>query len=471
VILSQLFRGFSKGLDSLKNANKEEFACACLKASDMAYRAVMKPKEGTILTMARELANNIFENKSNNDLEKIIMDVIDYGKKVLKETTDMLPQLKQAGVVDSGATGLLYIFIGAAKVMNNSINIDIDFIKKDKENKNNKAQENFNTQDINFGYCTELFIEPKKNISNSQKELLRKKLSEIGDSLILISDYNLIKIHVHTNNPGLVLENALELGMISNIKIDNLKLQHRHIIDSDNNKTNKIKYESEEVKENIFKKAGFISVVMGNGFCELFKNLGADIIIEGGQTMNPSIEDISLAIKKINAEEIFILPNNKNIILAAEQAAKIYEDKKVFVLETKTMPQGLTAMMNYSVNNKNNLELIKKSISLIKTGKITYAVRDTKFDNKKINKGDILCLLEDNIIFVEKDINIAVKKLIDFMLENKNDGEILSIYYGKDINKNSADKIFDYAKEKYENIDIEIFYGEQALYYYIISLE
>jgi len=490
VILSQLFRGFAKGLDNLKIAQKEDIAFGFMKATEMAYRAVMKPKEGTILTIARELAEKIEQEiLESDDLEKILENLIGHGKRILKKTKEMLPQLKQADVVDSGAMGLILILEGALKAMRALEDIKIEKNISQEKKINNKAQASFSLEEIKFGYCTEVLVELKENSLRNKSEL-EKKLSELGDSLVLIDDLDFIKIHVHTNEPCVVLEKAMDFCKdikLMNIKIENMKHQHSDILNKNNNletsnlenKNNSDLEKSDLEKNKIvdlnensnleLKKIGFVVISSGEGFQDLLKNLGADVIIHGGQTMNPSIEDIVAGIKKINSNEIYILPNNKNIILAAQQAAELCVDKKVFVLESKFITQGIAALINYLPDAKNKLEIMQEAMSRVKTGQVTYAIRDTKFNNKKINKHDILCLLEDEIILVEKNLELAVKKLIDIML--KNNGEVMSIYYGKEIDKNFAQKVFDYVKEKYKNLEIELHEGAQPLYYFIISLE
>ena len=450
VILSQLFRGFAKGLENVTEATNEDLAIACVKASEMAYKAVMKPKEGTILTMARELAYKISEDVVDyDDLIQILMSTIIYGKKVLADTTQMLPQLKQAGVVDSGARGLLFIMEGALKVLNEDISFDEDEIVRTKP-----AQLKFDNSEIEFAYEVLMDIE---NADENQLDDYKNFLSEIGDSLVVSNDNELTRIHVHTNKPGLAVEKALQFWPLLNVRFEDLKFQHTSIVNSDNAPRKKI---------------GFVSVSIGSGFNELFKNLGVDEIIEGGQTMNPSTKDILDAIEKINADNIVVLPNNKNIILSAQQAIQLCEDKNIIVLPTKTMPQGLCALLNYMPSDESDeldIEQMENAIGTVKTGQITYAVRDTKIDDKKISKGDILCMSENEIALVEKDLDMGAKNLIDILL--KDGGDILTIYFGKDVDEASANKILDYAKEKYPDIEIEIHNGNQPLYYYIMSVE
>lgn len=449
VILSQLFRGFAKGLENVTTASSEDLALACMKASQMAYRAVMKPKEGTILTMARELAVKISEETINcDDLEQILMSTIMYGKKVLSDTTEMLPQLKQADVVDSGARGLLFVIEGAFKVLNSNI-----VFEEQLSNKTAPAQLIFETDDIEF--CYEVLMDIN-NISDSQLDSFKIFLSEMGDSLVITNDSEFTKIHVHTNKPGLVIEKALEFAPLLSIKVEDLKSQHDDILK--NSEKNCVEH----------KKIGFVAVSMGSGFCELFKNLGVDEVIEGGQTMNPSTHDILQAINKVNADKIIVLPNNKNIILAAKQAADLSEDKEIIVLPTKTIPQGLAALLNY-MPDSDDFQQMQNAIETVKTGHVTYAVRDTKYNGQKIKKSDILCMVEDEIVIVEKNLEDAAKKLVDLMLEHG--GEVLTIYFGNDASYDCVQNVLDYVNQNYPQVEAEIHNGNQPLYYFIISIE
>lgn len=454
VILSQLFRGFAKSLENICVATNEDLALACMKAAEMAYKAVMKPKEGTILTMARELANKFSQEViDNDDLEQILMFTIIYGKKVLADTTNMLPQLKQAGVVDSGARGLLFIIEGALKVLNNEI-----VFETEKNNVNSKAQLVFETDDIEFAYEVLMDIE---NADEKQLEVYKKFLLGVGDSLVISNDNQFTRIHVHTNQTGLVIEKALEIWPLLSVKLEDLKFQHGSIVNDSNEKCSQKK------------KIGFVVVSMGSGFCELFKNLGVDEVIEGGQTMNPSTKDILDAIDKVNADNVIVLPNNKNIILAAQQAMELCEDKNVFIVPSKTVVQGLSALLNFmpddEIDINENIERMKDAIDSVKTGQITYAVRDSKFDDKKISQGDILCMLDNEIVLVEKNLEDAAKNLIDSMICDT--ANVLTIYFGMDTDESSANKIVEYARQNYPDLEVEVHNGNQPLYYYIISVE
>lgn len=439
VILSQLFRGFAKGLENITVASNEDIALALMKAAQMAYKAVMKPKEGTILTLAREIAEKFSEEILNyDDFEQVLMSTIMYGKKVLNDTIDMLPQLKQAGVVDSGARGLLFLFEGALKSLNSEIVFEID----DDERVLPKQSK---LDPIDFNY--EVLIDVSKSDEDDLEDF-KEFLSEVGDSLAVTNGDEFTRIHAHTNVPDKVVEKALEFWTVFNVRFENLKSQHDEIV------------KNSEPRKSL----GFIAVSSGKGFNELFKNLGADEIVEG----TPSIEDFLNAIEKINADKIIILPNNKNVILAAEQVAELVENKEIVVLPTQTFPQGISALLN-CVPDSDNIEQIRDAINLVKTGQVTYAVRDSEYDGNKIEQGDILGIIEDDIVLAQKDLDTVTKQLIDLLVEQ--DGEVLTIYYGKDVDFDAAQSIFDYAKQKYPQLEIEIYDGEQPLYYYIISIE
>lgn len=429
VILSQLFRGFAKGLENVQTVGLEDLAIACAKASDMAYKAVMKPKEGTILTLSREIAYKISEEIYNyNDIEQVMQSTIIYGKKVLDDTMEMLPQLKQAGVVDSGACGLLFMLEGAMHAVNVFGSIELENVKPRVDL----------SADIEFQYCTELLF-----TGTIDEDATKEYLSSIGDSIVVVVDEDTVKFHVHTNNPGLVIEYALRFGELEAVKIDNLKIQH-----------------SEQFTPK--KDVGYVAVAMGEGFIELFKNLGADVVIEGGQTMNPSIEDLSSAIRKVNAETVFVLPNNKNITLAANQAAELFDDRSVVVLPTQNMPQGISVLIN-------NGDDVEQTLNNIQTGQITYAVRDTKIGEQDVKLNDILCLQNGELVFANEDMMLAAEKLVDMLMEKN--GQLMTIYFGSDTDETAAQKIADYAKNAYPDLEIEVYNGGQPVYYFIISVE
>lgn len=456
VILSQLFRGFSKALDGKNIINTKDIALAFEKATESAYKAVMKPKEGTILTVAKALSEKATEmSKKTDDLKEMFKEVINYGNTILNKTMYMLPELKQAGVVDAGGKGLLNILEGAFFDSNKSISID--FNSNSNENQS-ISKANIQNTNIKYCYCTEFFINTKNNYSEFE---LKEFLQEMGDSIVVASEEDFIKIHIHTNNPGIILEKALKIGSLDNIKIENMKTQHTNLINFNEKKDEK--------------EFGFISISIGDGLNSLFKDFGVDYVIEGGQTMNPSTQDILNAIEKVNAKNIFILPNNKNIILAAKQASEIYKnnDKNIIVLETSTIPQGYSALMNFLNTSSldENIINMKKAIENTVSGQITFAVRETKIENFDIKENDFLAILEGKICNTCNSLKLAAQNLIDEIIEKNNDLSIICIYYGKDVSEESANEITNYIEEKYPNLDIELINGGQPLYYYIISGE
>ena len=463
VILSQLIRGFSKGLVDVEKADVHTLAAASRKGVETAYKAVMKPKEGTILTVARACADAAEEAaKQTNDIEKFLKIVIDRGYEMLDKTPDMLPVLKQAGVVDAGGKGLLCILEGAFESINSNEEIKLNATSELKQPiiSNIVVDEN---SDIEFGYCTEFFI-LNKDTSDEVLDDLKEFLLGIGDSLVVVADDEVVKVHVHTNHPGQAIEKALTIGALNGLKIDNMRIQHNETI----------QYEKTDVvvkDEGPRKEHGFVSVSMGDGIEEIFKNLGVDVVVSGGQTMNPSTEDILNAVAKVNADNVFILPNNKNIILASEQAAKIVEDKKLYVVPTTSVPEGLEALINYdaSQNADDAFETMKESLSLVKTLMVTYAVRDTVFGENTITEGDILCMLGGKIEVVSKEIKDGTCQLIDKAVDE--DSEMISIYYGSDVTEEDAQEIAAYVEETYPDCEVEVVSGGQPLYYYIISVE
>ncbi len=462
VILSQLIRGFAKALEGQQEADAYTIAKAFKKGASVAYKAVMKPKEGTILTVAKAIAEKAINlSDETDDLEILLKQSIDYGNQILNKTPDMLPVLKQAGVVDSGGKGLIYILSGAFESMYSKEDIVLDEIEKSQ--KSDFSALSTVAKNITYGYCTEFFVNVK-NVKSKVVSDLKKYLSNMGDSIVVVNDESIIKVHVHSNHPGLIIEKALSIGELSNLKIDNMRQQHTSKIDF-----NKKETPNDKPKFNV--KTGFISIATGDGISEIFRNLGVNIVIEGGQTMNPSTEDILKAIDSFNCENIIILPNNKNIILAAEQASKLVKNKNIIVLPTKTMPQGISAMISYEENKplNTNIELMKEAISQVKTGQLTFAVRDTNIDDKKIKQGDILGIIENNIEVVSNNLEEATKQLVSKIVDNKS--EIITLYYGKDIKLEQAKELKNYISETYPNCDIELHNGKQPLYYYIISVE
>lgn len=456
VILSQLFRGFCKSLEGKDIANAKDIAEAFTKGMETAYRAVMKPKEGTILTVSKAISEKALDmaNKTE-DIVEMMKEVISYGNIVLDKTINMLPELKQAGVVDAGGKGLLTILEGG--FFENDDYIQLDFNQGE-----NNSVKTVQQADIKYGYCTEFFINLKNNNEEIEKDL-KSFLETIGDSIVLVSDEDFIKIHVHTDNPGRVLERALLIGSLDNIKIENMRIQH----------TNRIDFNKQEEINKDEKEFGFVCVSIGEGINDLFKQFGVDEIIEGGQTMNPSIEDILTAVEKVNAKNVFILPNNKNIILAGKQAKQAYTKKNIHVIETVNITQGFACLTSFLPTDtlQQNIQNMEDAIKNILTGQVTFAVRETKINNFDIKENDILCMLETKINNVAKDIEQGTKQLIDTMVKNKEDASIISLYYGKDITEDKAQSIEQYIQENYDYLDIEIIDGGQPLYYYIISVE
>lgn len=461
VILSQLFRGFSRGFEGKSLANVDDFANALKKSQEMAYKAVMKPKEGTILTVARALSEKASEMAyDTDDIEVFFTEIIKYGKEVLELTTEMLPELKQASVVDAGGKGLICILEGAFNAMLSKEDITIDAFSKESKTENSSFG-NINTEDIKFAYCTEFFINVKE-VTDAIEDNLKNYLQSVGDSIVLVGDTDIIKIHVHTNHPGSVLEKCLKVGTLSNLKIENMKEQHSSIIN----------FVEEKAKINTpQKEIGFVVVSMGEGLSGTFKSLGADMVIEGGQSMNPSTDDILLAIEKVNAKSVIVLPNNKNIILAAQQAEKLCKDKKVIVIPSKSIPQGISALIQFLPQSEidENIESMTNGIRSVKTGQVTYAVRNTVVNHKEIKEGNILCMLEGDIKHVAEELQAGSKELLLSMIEEGN--EFLTIYYGKDATLEQANELSDFILEKYPECEVEVQKGDQPLYYYIFSAE
>lgn len=467
VILSQLFRGFTRGIKDLDQIDAMDLANAFQKAVETAYKAVMKPKEGTILTVAKGVADKASElaiQEESDDLVIFMEKVIEHAEYVLSQTPEMLPVLKQAGVVDSGGQGLLEVLRGAFDAfMGKEVTLTIS--NNDQENK--IKPDNQSNIDIKFGYCTEFIIKLENEYLEKTEIEFKKYLTSIGDSIVVVSDEDIVKVHVHTNDPGLAIQRALTYGSLTNIKIDNMREEHEEKVIKDAQKI-----AESQLKENIPpKEVGFISVSIGEGMNEIFKGLGVDYIIEGGQTMNPSTEDMINAIERVNAKNIFILPNNKNIILAANQAQELITDKKVIVIPTKTIPQGITALINFipdrtlAENEKQMLE----EIARVKTGQVTYAVRDTNIDGKEISQNDIMGIGDSSILSVGTDIKETTKDMIDQLVDS--DSELISIYFGEEIEEKVAELLVEELEETYKNCDIELHWGGQPIYYYVISVE
>ena len=475
VILSQLLRGFTKAIKEEKEIDVLALAAACQRARDTAYKAVMKPKEGTILTVASGIATKAAEMaEETDDLEVFIPAVIEYAEEVLNKTPEMLPVLKEAGVVDSGGQGLLEVIKGGYDAFLGK-EIDYSSIKPSTSVTVNKVNAE-DTADIKFGYCTEFIILTEKEFTEEDEHEFKKFLSSIGDSIVCVADDDVVKIHVHTNDPGLAIQKALTYGQLSKMKIDNMREEHQEklIRDAEKLAEEQAKEEAayEEKKTAEPRKAmGFITVSIGAGMNEIFKELGADYIIEGGQTMNPSTEDMLNAIDQVNADTVFILPNNKNIILAANQAKSLVEDKEIIVIPTKTVPQGITAIINFmpDADTKTNEEAMLEEIKNVKTGQMTYAVRDTHIDDKEIHEGDIMGIGDSGILAVGKDLEETTKELIANLVDE--DSELISIYYGEEVSEEEAEKFAGEIEELYPDVDVDIQFGGQPIYYYVLAVE
>lgn len=472
VILSQLFRGFTKGVREHQKLNTRILADALEKAVETAYKAVMKPKEGTILTVAkggaqkaRELANN-----GEEDLEIFFKEIIQYADEVLEKTPDLLPVLKQAGVVDSGGQGLMQVLKGAYEAF---LGKEVDFKISDisAAHKPSGMASNIDVQaqmDIKFGYCTEFIIMLSRNFNIKQEMDFKAYLESIGDSIVVVADDDVVKVHVHTNDPGLAIQKALKYGALSNMKIDNMRLEHQEKLFK---MSEKQKEEPTEEGPGPKKDVGFIAVSAGDGIQEIFKGLGVDYVIEGGQTMNPSTADVLDAVENVNADTVYILPNNKNIILAAEQAAHMSEDKKIVVIPTKTVPQGITAVINFvpELSVEENTDTMIEEIKSVSTGQVTYAVRDTVIDNKEIKQGDYMGIGDSGILSNGTDLLDVTFHMIEDMMED--DKELISIYYGSEVTEETAEELREKVEARYPKCDIELQYGGQPIYYYIISAE
>ena len=466
VIRSQLFRGAAKILKESPVVDVFEIALAFDKASETAYKAVMKPKEGTILTVARAMGEKALEiHDEYDDIIAFLEAVLAYGDETLKKTPEMLPVLKKAGVVDSGGQGLMVILHGILEgLKGNVIELgDVVLSTKTEGSANGAAREDIDTSDIKFGYCTEFIVNLNKEFTDKDEEEFKEFLTSIGDSLVCVADDEVVKIHVHTNDPGLAIQRGLTFGELTNLKIDNMREEHRERVIKGVDQI----LESQKQK----KKMGVISVSAGSGLTSIFKEIGVDVVVEGGQTMNPSTEDILNAVEHLNAETIYILPNNKNIILAAEQAAKIVEDKKVVVIPTKTIPQGITAMISLSEDRsaEENLENATEEISNVKSAQITYAVRNTTIDDVEIHENDVMALGDSGIIGVDKSIDSAVDKALANMIDDSS--ELVCLYYGEEVSEEDATKLCDELVGKYENVEFELHFGGQPVYYYFISVE
>lgn len=478
VILSQLFRGFTKSVSKADSLGKEEIAAGFNRAVETAYKAVMKPKEGTILTVARGMAEKASE-LSETDLELIpyCEEIISYGYEVLARTPEMLPVLKEAGVVDSGGQGLMEVLQGVLDALTGKVTDVVipEGRAVSEPSAPAKGGEYVPPADIKFGYCTEFIIMLNQPLSAEEEKELKEYFLSIGDSLVLVADDDICKVHVHTNHPGQAFEKALTYGPLSNMKVDNVRLEHEEKLIKDAEKVAARQREEEalaaqQTKEPP-KKIGFIAVSIGDGLSEIFKDLGVDYLIEGGQTMNPSTEDMLEAIEQVNAENIFILPNNKNIILAAEQAAKLTGDKNIIVLPTKTIPQGISAMVGYmpEMDAEENKEGMTECYQNILSGQVTYAVRDTSINGKTIRNGDIMGIDDDGIQAVGTDVAQTTLDLLSHMVDG--DSELISLYYGDSVTQEQAAELAAKVEEMFPDVEIETNFGGQPIYYYMVSVE
>ena len=485
VILSQLIRGFTKeirehadeaGIDNLIMAR------AFSRAVETAYKAVMKPKEGTILTVAKGMADRITElSVTDEDLVTMLEKVVAYGDEVLAKTPEMLPVLKEAGVVDSGGQGLMTVVKGAlASLKGEEVTLDLgdQGAAKAEAPVERKSRGEISTADIKFGYCTEFMVNGDHEFTDEEVDSLREWLGGVGDSIVCFSDENIIKVHVHTNHPGNAFEKGLTMGYLSKMKVDNMRLEHHEVLIEDASKIAEEEKKEEaapaaapEKPAEPAKEYGFISVSAGEGLTEIFRGIGVDYVIEGGQTMNPSTEDILNACEQVNAETIFVLPNNKNIILAANQAKDIIEDKTIIVVPTKTIPQGITAMISFSpdMSPEENLEAMKDASQCVRTGEITYAVRNTTIDGHAIEKDDIMALGDDGLLAVAKEKDQAVLEAVKAMVNDES--EIITIYYGQDIPEEEAEALAARIRKAYPQVETELQYGGQPIYYYFLSVE
>jgi DAK2 domain fusion protein YloV len=474
VILSQLFRGFTKVIAEYDELDVVILTEAMQKAVETAYKAVMKPKEGTILTVAKGAANKALELcDDTDDIVFFVDEVIKEADHVLSKTPDMLPVLKQAGVVDSGGQGLVQVLKGGYDSL---IGKEIDYSIEGSAASAGVMKITAETEaDIKFGYCTEFIIVLNQPLTEKQEHEYKNFLESIGDSIVVVADDEIVKTHVHTNDPGLAIQEALKHGSLSKIKIDNMREEHQEKLIKDAEKLAKEQKEEETQKEEKAeeprKEMGFISVSIGAGVNEIFNGLGVDYIIEGGQTMNPSTEDMLNAIDHVNADNIFILPNNKNIVLAANQAASLVEDKKIIVIPTKTIPQGITALINFIPDQsaEENAERMTEELENVKTGQVTYAVRDTVIDDKEIKQGDYMGIGDKSILAVGKDIKSTTEDMVAEMIDEES--AIICIYYGEEVTEEDANALGAALEEKYPEVEVEIHFGGQPIYYYVISVE
>lgn len=476
VILSQLFRGFSKEIKGHETIDVDVLAASFNRAAETAYKAVMKPKEGTILTVARGMADKALEvADQTEDILVFAEKVIEHGDYVLSQTPEMLPVLKQAGVVDSGGQGLMQVLKGVLDgLKGKEVDMTVPGAGAAVSAGAAAGASEIDTADIKFGYCTEFIINVEKKYDEAEEQHFKAYLESIGDSIVVVSDDDVVKVHVHTNDPGLAIQKALTYGSLSRMKIDNMREEHQErLIQNAEQEAlrQKEKEQEEQEKQEPRKANGFIAVSVGEGLGEIFRGIGADYLIEGGQTMNPSTEDMLNAIDHVNADTVYILPNNKNIILAAEQAKYLVEDKEIVVVPSKTVPQGIAAMINFIPDHskEENLESMTEEMSRIKTGQVTYAVRNTVIDDKEIHEGDIMGIGDHGILAVSQSIEKTVIETLAAMIDE--DCELVSIYYGSDVEEADAEAVLEKAQETWPQLEFELQSGGQPIYYYLLSAE
>ena len=474
VILSQLFRGFAKEIKGHETIDVDVLAASFNRAAETAYKAVMKPKEGTILTVARGMADKALEvAEQTEDILVFAEKVIEHGDYVLSQTPEMLPVLKQAGVVDSGGQGLMQVLKGVLDgLKGKEVDMTVPGAGAAASSGAAAGASEIDTADIKFGYCTEFIINVEKNYDEAEEQHLKAYLESIGDSIVVVSDDDVVKVHVHTNDPGLAIQKALTYGSLSRMKIDNMREEHQErLIKNAEQEALRQKEKEQEEKQEPRKANGFIAVSVGEGLGEIFRGIGVDYLIEGGQTMNPSTEDMLNAIDHVNADTVYILPNNKNIILAAEQAKYLVEDKEIVVVPSKTVPQGIAAMINFIPDHskEENLESMTEEMSRIKTGQVTYAVRNTVIDDKEIHEGDIMGIGDHGILAVSQSIEETVIETLAAMIDE--DCELVSIYYGSDVEEADAEAVLEKAQETWPQLEFELQSGGQPIYYYLLSAE
>lgn len=479
VILSQLLRGFCKEIKGKTQITVSVLADGFVRAVETAYKAVMKPKEGTILTVAKGVAEKAVElSEMDMDFETLGQEILDHGNEVLKQTPELLPVLKEAGVVDSGGQGLMEFLTGAYNGLTGKEVIDSQAVSGGtKKNASTMSSEEIDASHIKYGYCTEFIIMLEKEYNEETEAKFKEFLTSIGDSLVVVSDDEIVKVHVHTNHPGLAFEKGLEYGSLTSMKVDNMREEHKEKVIHEQDRKKAAEQEAQldakkkEKMDEPKKPFGFVAVSVGDGLNDIFKDLGVDYIIEGGQTMNPSTEDVLDAISKVNAETVFVFPNNKNIILAANQAAEIEEEKTVLVIPTKTIPQGISALISFDETEtaEANKAGMEDALTAVKSGQVTYAVRDTSIDGKEIKTGDYMGIDDAGIQAVGQNITEVVKDLIGAMADE--DSELLSIYYGSDVEEEKANALVEAVQAAYPDFEVEAHAGGQPIYYYILSLE